>query len=114
MEAPKRITVYFYKTKSGREPVRDWLKDLKKEEKILIGGDIKTVEFGWPIGMPVCRPLGDGLYEVRSTLENTISRVFFTIAGSQMILLHGIIKKSQKTPKNELDIAKARLKEVKS
>ena len=78
-----------------------------------MGGDIKTVEYSWPIGMPVCRPLGDGLFEVRTQLKNTIARVIFCISKNHMILLHGFIKKTQKTPTNDLDIAKKRMKEVK-
>lgn len=92
-------------------PVRDWLIGLSQNAKKIIGEDIKTVEFGWPIGMPVSRPLGGGLYEVRSDLEDkTISRVIFTIYKSNMVLLHGFIKKDQKTPKSDLDTAKRRLK----
>ncbi len=72
---------------------------------------IQTVEFGWPVGMPVCRPMKDGLYEVRTNLvDGRIARVLFCFHGSKMVLLHGIIKKSQKTPK--LDLAKKRKKEV--
>jgi Phage derived protein Gp49-like (DUF891) len=47
--------------------VRGWLKGLSTEDRKRIGEDIKTVEFGWPLGMPVCRPLGDGVYEVRTS-----------------------------------------------
>jgi phage-related protein len=70
--------------------------------------DIKTVEFGWPIGMPVCRPLGEGLYEVRSDLsQNKIGRVLFYIdSESRMVLLHGFIKKSQKAPTADLELAR--------
>ena len=92
-------------------PVRDWLLKLAPEHRKIIGEDIKTVEYGWPIGMPVSRPLGNGLYEVRSSLtRKTISRVFFTIYKNNMVLLHGFIKKDQKTPRKELDIARNRLK----
>src|SRR5262249_33823621 len=70
----KKIVVIFYRTEAGGEPVREWLKKLPATEKKLIGDDIKTVEFGWPIGMPVCRPLGSGLYEVRTDLRNRIAR----------------------------------------
>ena len=86
--------------------------ELSKEERRQIGDDIKTVEYGWPIGMPVCRPLGDKLFEVRTELKNTIARVLFCIVGNQMLLLHGFIKKTQKTPNNEKDIAKRRMKEA--
>jgi phage-related protein len=105
----KRIEVIFFRTSAGGEPVRDWLKSLKPiEDRKQIGVDMKTVEFGWPVGMPVCRPLGDGLYEVRSSLsQNKIARVLFYIdAKGRMVLLHGFIKKTQKTPTADLDLAR--------
>jgi phage-related protein len=98
----------------GAEPVRDWLKALDKADRARIGEDIRTVEFGWPIGMPVCKPLGHGLYEVRTTLKNRIARVLFGIVDDEMVLLHGFIKKSQVTPKNELELARKRLKAYRS
>jgi phage-related protein len=112
MEKTKKIQVNFYKSSSGKEPVRDWLMELSKEERRQIGDDIKTVEYGWPIGMPVCRPLGDKLFEVRTELKNTIARVLFCFIGNQMLLLHGFIKKTQKTPNDEKNIAKRRMKGV--
>lgn len=105
----KRITATFFATEGGAEPVRDWLKSLPREDQKRIGDDIRTVEFGWPIGMPVCRALGKGLYEVRTNLKNRIARVFFTIDGDEMVLLHGFIKKSQATPDAELALARNRL-----
>jgi phage-related protein len=90
----KKITAVFFATEAGAEPVRDWLKSLSKADRVRIGGDICTVEQGWPLGMPVCRPLGDGLYEVRTTLSDRIARVLFGIEGNDMVLLHGFIKKS--------------------
>jgi len=113
MNSRKKVPAVFYKSSSGKEPVRDWLLDLSKEDRKAIGADIKTVEFGWPIGMPTCRPMGDGLYEVRTDLEDKrISRVLFCFDGGNMVLLHGFIKKTQKTPKPELELAKKRKKEV--
>ena len=79
-----------------------------------IGGDIRTVELGWPIGMPVCKPLKNGLYEVRTHLEDRIARILFGIEDGKMVLLHGFIKKSQKTPKGDLEIARKRLKSYRS
>lgn len=103
----------FYQTPMGSEPVREWLKSLNKNDKIIIGEDIKTVEFGWPIGMPTCKGLGKGLYEVRSNIsDNKIARVIFTIVGHYMVLLHGFIKKSQQTPKPDMDLALKRMKEL--
>lgn len=102
----KKVPAEFYRNENGTEPVRDWLKSLSKEERFLIGADIKTVEFGWPIGMPTCRPMGDGLFEVRTNLpQNKIARVLFCFYEGKMILLHGFIKKSQKTPKQQLNLA---------
>jgi phage-related protein len=106
--AAKKITVIFFTTESGTAPVREWLKSLGKADRVAIGEDIADVEFEWPVGLPVCRPLGSGLYEMRTTLKDRIARVFFTIEGSDMILLHGFIKKSQSTPKPELDLARRR------
>jgi len=100
------LTVYFYKTPTGNEPVRDWLKQLTPKERKAIGKDIKAVEFYWPIGYPQVTKLDKDLWEVRTNLPNGISRVFFTIWKKYMVLLHGIIKKTSKTPKQDLDYAK--------
>lgn len=108
----KRITVRFFKTEAGGEPVRDWLLGLAAEDRKRIGEDIKTVEFGWPIGMPICRPVSGGLYEVRTNLKDRIARVLFCIEGETMVLLHGFIKKAQKTPKPDLDLALIRKREL--
>ena len=105
MSDVKRIKASFFKTELGKEPVRDWLMSLPKDERQKIGEDIKTVEFGFPIGMPTCRPMGKGLYEVRTNLENKITRILFSVEGDKMILLHGFVKKTQKMPKEDLDLA---------
>jgi phage-related protein len=104
----KRIPAIFFRTEAGSEPVRTWLKGFPAEDRRLIGEDIKTIEFGWPIGMPTCRPLGDGLYEVRTNLSgNRIVRVFFYVDKNQrMVLLHGIVKKTQATPGSDLELAR--------
>jgi phage-related protein len=104
----KRVPAIFFRTEASGEPVRDWLKELSPEDRKRIGEDIKTVEFGWPIGMPVCKPLGDGIYEVRSNLaQNRIARVLFYIdKKGRMVLLHGFIKKTRKTPDEDLDLAR--------
>lgn len=103
------LQVVFYKTDSGKEPVRDWLKELNKEDRRVIGEDIKTVQFGWPLGMPLVRKLEKGLWEVRIQLDNRIARILFTAHNGIMVLLHGFIKKSQKTPANDLKVAKRRM-----
>ena len=112
-EVPKKIiTVDFYKQANGKEPVREWLKSLKKAERRTIGEDIKLVQEGWPLGMPLVGNLGKGLWEVRSTLTNTIARVLFIMHQGQMVLLHGFIKKTQKTAPQDLELAQRRAKEV--
>jgi phage-related protein len=105
----KRISAIFYRTEAGNEPVREWLKELSREDRKRIGADILTVELGWPIGMPVCRPLGGGLQEVRSSLgQNRIARVIFYVDRTgRMVLLHGFIKKTQKTPEDDLRLAES-------
>ena len=107
------LDVRFFVTDSGSEPVREWLKDLSAIERKVIGEDIKTVQLGWPLGMPLVRNLGDGIWEVRIKLENRIVRVLFALDKSTMVLLHGFIKKQQATPKPDLDLAKDRLKQLK-
>lgn len=103
------LKVVFYQSENKNEPVRDWLKSLPREEMRKIGAEIKTVQFGWPLGMPLVRKMETSLWEVRVTLDNKIARVLFTVEDENMILLHGFMKKSLKTPKNDLLIAKKRL-----
>ncbi len=104
----KRTPAIFYRTGAGGEPVREWLKGLSRDDRKRIGEDIKTVEFGWPVGMPVCRPLGDGVYEVRTRLsQNRIARVLFYVdRKGRMVLLHGFLKKTPKTPDADLNQAR--------
>jgi len=105
----KRVQAVFFRTDAGGEPLRNWLKSLPlDEDRKRIGEEIKTVEFGWPIGMPVCRPLGDGIHEVRTSLaQNRIARILFYIdRKGRMVLLHGFIKKTQRTLDEELDLAR--------
>ena len=104
------LSVKFFATEAGSEPVREWLKELSAQDRKTIGEDIKTVQFGWPLGMPLVDHIEGGIWEVRIRLDNRIARVLFVIVNKTMILLHGFIKKNQKTPKPELDLAKQRLK----
>ncbi len=106
------MTVVFFRTYTGREPVREWLKSLMREDRQNIGEDIKTAQYGWPLGMPLIRKLGPGLWEIRSHLPQGIARVLFTVSGHTMVLLHGFIKKSQKSPRDELEIARQRLTDL--
>ena len=113
------LSVTFFMTQSGNEPVREWLRALETDYKKSIGEDIKLIQFRWPLGMPLVRKMETDLWEARSNLAHgNISRVFFTISGRQMILLHGFIKKAQKTPKKEIELARRRknewFKEVKN
>ena len=110
MNDEMRLQVFFYRTSSGAEPVREWLKSLPTEERKIIGDDLKTAQFGWPLGMPLIRKLEADLWEVRSRLPHRIARVIFTVEDSKMVLLHGFIKKSQKTPVEDLQLARQRLK----
>ena len=110
----KKITVLFYKTSQGNEPVRDWLKELSDDDRKIVGIDIKTVEFLWPVGFPQVRKIDSDLWEVRSHITNGIARVFFTVSGANMVLLHAIVKKSQKTPQKDTELAKKRKNEITS
>ncbi len=110
---PKKLQAAFYRTTDGVEPVRDWLLGLDPADRKAIGTDIALVEYGWPIGMPTCRPLGSGLWEVRSDISGArISRVLFCIAEGRLVLLHGFIKKTQKTPGHDMALARSRQKDV--
>ena len=108
-----RLEARFFRTTAGTEPVREWLKLLEQVDRKSIGEDIKTVQFGWPLGMPLVRKLETNLWEVRSNLKDRIARVVFTVHDNTMILLHGFIKKAQKTPVTDLDMARKRLAELK-
>lgn len=113
LKPSKRVPVAFYQSPSGREPVREWLKDLSAIDRRIVGNDIATIEWGWPVGMPLCRPLKDGLWEVRSSLSShRIARVLFCHASGRLVLLHGFIKKTQKTPDEDLALARKRKKEI--
>ena len=109
----KRVAVAFFRTDSGREPVREWLKELDPDDRRIVGNDLQTLEYGWPIGMPLCRSLKShkGLWEVRNNLSSgRIARVLFCVTGGRMVLLHAFIKKAQKTPARELNVAVRRMK----
>jgi phage-related protein len=107
------LDVRFFSTDAGNEPVRDWLRELGAADRKTIGEDIKTVQIGWPLGMPLVRKLAKELWEVRISLHRRIARIMFTVIGSDMVLLHGFVKKSQATPLEDLDLAKDRIKQLK-
>ena len=110
----KRLPAFFFRTETDKEPVRDWLRssDISSEDRRRIGEDIKTVEFGWPVGMPTCRPLGGGLWEVRTNLQDRTARVLFCIHERRMVLLHGFVKKAQKTPADDIALALSRKRKL--
>ena len=112
---PLRIPVRFYRTSAGREPVLEWLRNLDKEDRRVIGLDLMRVQFGWPIGMPLVRSLKDGIWEVRSTLPNRrIARLMLCFHENKIVALHGFIKKTQRTPLEDIDVARQRMREVTS
>jgi phage-related protein len=114
MVSMKKVQARFFETASGAKPVREWLVALNTVDRVTIGKDIQRVEFGWPIGMPYCRALGRGLWEVRSDLiDGRIARTIFFFERGEIVLLHGFIKKSLKTPASEIDLAIRRMKELK-
>ena len=113
MERLKKLPARFYETPAGRKPVRDWLSEIGAENRRIVGYDIQTVEFGWPVGMPTCRPLGGGLWEIRSDFsDGTIGRVIFCIVQDEIVLLHGFVKKTQKTPPQDIALAGKRRKNI--
>ena len=112
MESIKTIPVYFYQEISGKEPVREWLGILSINDRKIIGRDIRVIQIDWPVDGSLVKPLGGGLWEVRSRLENRIARVLFVFHEGTIVLLHGFIKKTQKTPKQEIELAQKRAKKL--
>lgn len=104
--------IRFHATTSGREPVREWLSALDRSIRKAVGEDLRTIQIGWPLGMPLVRKLEPRLWEVRSNVADGIVRVVFTIAGGELILLHAFVKKSQAIPKDDLALARRRMKEI--
>ena len=109
-----RLRVVFYRTAGGREPVREWLRSLERDARKRIGEDIKTVQMGWPLGMPLVRALGGGLSEVRIRLRGGQARVVFLVEAGVMVLLHGFMKKTRKMPRGDLEIARRRARKVRA
>lgn len=110
MKPMEKLEAFFYRSSTGAEPVRDWLKGLDAAQRKAIGEDIRTAQYGWPLGMPLIRKLEPGLWEVRTKFSSGIARTLFTVDEKRMVLLHGFIKKTQKAPLNELQTARRRLK----
>jgi phage-related protein len=109
----ERVPLAFFRTAAGGESVREWLQDLPREERKKLGEGLKELEYGWPIGMPLSRPMGEGLQELRVSLESRReARVLFVVQDEQLIALHAFVKKSAKTPKADLDLARQRQREL--
>jgi phage-related protein len=109
---PRKMPVVFYRTRGGSEVVRDWLRSLDAEDRNAVGLDLMRIQFRWPVGMPLCRPMGDGLWELRTSLpSNRIARILFCVVADRIMVLQGFIKKTQKTPVDELALARKRKKE---
>ncbi|MDE0316272.1 MAG: type II toxin-antitoxin system RelE/ParE family toxin [Candidatus Poribacteria bacterium] len=107
-EQPK-LRVVFFRTDTENEPAREWLRGLDKTDKQRIGVDIEKVRFRWPVSMPLVRKLEPDLWEIRSNLpKKRIARVLFTLEDNEMVLLHGFIKKTQRTPQRDLRLARKR------
>ncbi len=110
---PPKIPLVFYRSTSGTEPVRDWLKAMDRDDRLVVGADLLRVQYRWPVGMPLCRSLGGGLWEVRTTLPSkTIARVFVCFHQGLLYALHAIVKKTQQTPPDALALARKRMKDV--
>jgi phage-related protein len=114
-ESLKPIPVVFWRSATGREPVREWLNELSHEDKRTIGRDIAKVQYGWPVGLPLCRPLSAGLWEVRSSLPSRReARIFFGFHDRMLIAVHAMFKKTQKAPAEDLALARQRFRELQS
>ncbi|MFA7658098.1 MAG: type II toxin-antitoxin system RelE/ParE family toxin [Candidatus Gastranaerophilaceae bacterium] len=111
----KPLEVKFYSTMTGKMPVADWLNEFSEKDQKVIGKDIKTIQLGYPLGMPLVRALSNtgGLKEIRCNISNgRIARIIFYVENDIIYLLHGFIKKTQKTPKNDLSLAIKRHKDL--
>jgi phage-related protein len=109
----KPMPLAFWRASSGREPVREWLQTMAQSDRAVIGADLRAIQFGWPIGMPLVRKLADAVWEARSSLPSKReARLLFTANEDQIVVLHGFIKKAQKTPRGEIELAQKRLREM--
>ena len=112
---PQKMPLYFYRSTGDKEPVRDWLKSLDEADRQAVGQDLMRAQWRWPVGMPLCRAMGQGLWEIRTNLpSNRIARVLLCVHAGTLVALHGFVKKTQKTPDDELALARKRHKELNS
>ena len=110
---PQKVPLVFFRALTGSEPVLEWLKDLPEAERHMIGQDLLRAQWRWPVGMPLCRPLGSGLWEVRTDLPTKrTARVLLCLHRQHLIALHGFIKKTRTTPSDDLALARKRVKEL--
>lgn len=110
---PQKIPLLFYRTAVGSEPVREWLKGLEEAERHAIGKDLLRAQWRWPVGMPLCRPMRNGLWEIRTDLPTKrTARVLLCLSRGHLIALHGFIKKTRGTPESDLATARKRQKEL--
>jgi len=110
---PHKIPLIFYRPQPGREPVREWLKELPEAERQAIGKDLLRAQWRWQVGMPLCRPLGDGMWEIRTDLPTKrTSRVLICLYRGHLVAVHGFIKKTRATPEDDLALARKRQKEL--
>lgn len=111
--APRKIPLIFFRTTAGSEPVREWLKSLDEVERHSIGNDLMRAQWRWPVGMPLCRPMGSGLWEIRTNLPTRrTARVLLSLHDERLVALHGFIKKTRAAPDEDLAIARKRQKEL--
>lgn len=112
---PPKTPLSFFKSSGGKEPVREWLKALEAPDRQTVGQDLMRAQWRWPVGMPLCRAMGQGLWEIRTDLpSHRIARVLLCLHEGGLVALHGFVKKTQKTPDDELALARKRQKELKS
>jgi phage-related protein len=110
---PNKIPLIFYSPQPGREPVREWLQELPEAERQAIGKDLLRAQWRWPVGMPLCRPLGSGLWEIRTDLPTKrTARVLICLYHGHLVALHGFIKKTRTTPEDDLALARKRQREL--
>ena len=110
---PSKVPLVFFRTLAGSEPVRDWLRQLPRAERHAIGEDLLRAQWRWPVGMPLCRPMGHGLWEIRTDLPTKrTSRVLICLDAKRLVALHGFIKKTRTTPDDDLMLARKRKKDL--
>ena len=111
---PRKIPLVFFRNNSGEEPVRDWLKGLDRAERRAIGIDLLRAQWRWPVGMPLCRAMGRGMWEVRTDLPgHRTARVLICFYQGCLVALHGFIKKTRATLDEDLALARKRQRELK-